>query len=368
MGFRLSLGSISGVVSAGNAVRGDLVGKPKRRKFGVGALIVSVVLGMLFIVLGLFVINFTKVDPSWIQVTGKVTDAQTYTDSDGNLLYAPICQYTVDGKAYTIESGSSSSVPVVIGGACKLAYNPANPKQAQVDPGIMGAIVWIFPVAGTIIILFGIIKFVSSRKRTKMIGDLMTTGRKVTGVLTGIKPTVMVNGVQHYKLIVSADNGTGTVSEFVSDTIVGGAWVLATADYTTRPIPIDVYFDQVDPSRYYVDISSIQGLTPEKIQQMTSRVDSAPGPISTFVPAGTAPIVASTPPPVMPLPLAPTPVPTMPPPTPSMAPTPTMPAPTPEATPIPSMLSAVPNVAPDVVPQNRPGDFAQDLQNLQGKF
>jgi hypothetical protein len=309
MGFTINLG--------GSAIGQNMSGKPKRRKFGVGTMIFFVLIGSVFATIGIFAINMTKIDGGWTRVAAEVVDIDTHT-SDGDLMYAPICSYTVNGQDYTIKSNSSSNISPSLGGDCEVAYNPANPEEAKVDAGAMGMIVfWIFPVVGIVIILVGIISFVTSRKRAHTIDDLVKTGRKIAGILTGVNNTSSTNGVQNYKLVVSADDGTGAVREFTSDTVVGGAWVIATANFATNPVPIDVYLSSNDPNKYYVDISDVQNLTSEQIQQMAA---SANGP---------APAV----PPV------------------------TVVAPTLQA----------PTAAPVTPPQSG-DDFDQDLQNLQNKF
>ena len=49
------------------------------------------------------------------------------------------------------------------------------------------------------------------------------------------------------------------------------------ADFRNNPIAIDVYIDTTNPKKYYVDISDIPNLTPERIQELIkSALDRKP--------------------------------------------------------------------------------------------
>ena len=108
--------------------------------------------------------------------------------------------------------------------------------------------------------------FVKSILRTRNIDKLVSGGHKLQGVLVDLQTQQSKNGAT-YQIVVAATGRSGTVQNYVSDPLsgVGG---LAMADFQNNPIPIDVYVDPSNPKHYYVDISDIPNLTPERISQL----------------------------------------------------------------------------------------------------
>ncbi len=96
------------------------------------------------------------------------------------------------------------------------------------------------------------------------------------GILTDIQSTGGNNNGS-YKIVISATNIAGVVQNYVSDSLNNIAG-LAMADFRNNPIPIDVYIDPTKPQNYYVDISDIPNLTPERIAQLTQSAVKTAGP------------------------------------------------------------------------------------------
>jgi len=259
--------------------------KPKRATFGVGGLIATTIVGILFVFIGIFAINILKPDPTWLTVQGKVisitqsvSSASSTSSSSNSAMYSPVVQYTVGGVNYTLTSGESSSQSPTIGDSAEVLYNPASPAQAKVkQSAIFSILVWLFPVVGVIVFVAGIFGFIRSRKRTARIQNLLSSGVKVQGVVSEVSARQSNNtGVSSndnssvsYIIRVSATNLSGVVQTYTSDSVVGfGA--LALADFRTTPIAIDVYLDPSDATNYYVDISEIPNLTPARIAEMVA--------------------------------------------------------------------------------------------------
>jgi hypothetical protein len=106
---------------------------------------------------------------------------------------------------------------------------------------------------------------------------LVQTGQKLQGVMVDLQSQGTNNN--GYKIVVAADNGSGAVQNYVSDSLTG-VGSLAMADFRTSPIPIDVYVDPSNPENYYVDISDIPNLTPERIQSLLQAAANAKRPTS----------------------------------------------------------------------------------------
>ena len=259
--------------------------KPKRATFGVGGLIITTIVGILFVFIGIFAINILKPDPTWLTVQGKVvsitqsvSSASSTSSSSNSAMYSPVVQYTVGGVNYTLTSGESSSQSPTIGDSAEVLYNPASPAQAKVkQSAIFSILVWLFPVVGVIVFVAGIFGFIRSRKRTARIQNLLSSGVKVQGIVSEVSARQSNNtGVSSndnssvsYIIRVSATNLSGVVQTYTSDSVVGfGA--LALADFRTTPIAIDVYLDPSDATNYYVDISEIPNLTPARIAEMVA--------------------------------------------------------------------------------------------------
>ena len=64
--------------------------------------------------------------------------------------------------------------------------------------------------------------------------------------------------------MVSPTYSRGKDQKYKSDSLTGIGG-LAMADFRTNPIPIDVFIDPSNPAEYYVDVSDVPNLTPERI-------------------------------------------------------------------------------------------------------
>lgn len=244
--------------------------KAQRQKFGVGSLLALLLLGAGFIGVTYFIITSTQVDSGWKQVNGKVTSISSSID-DGTTMYTPVISYTVNGQTHRVSSSFSSSSYPTVGDKKEVAYNPARPDQAKVVEGLDTTwLFWLFPLIGVILVVIAPISYMRSRKRSINIDALMQSGRRLQGVIVDIQST---RGQKNstYTIVVAATRSDGIVQNFESDKIsgIGG---LALADFHSTPIPIDVYVDPTNPQNYYVDVSDIPNLTPERIAQLVQSV------------------------------------------------------------------------------------------------
>jgi hypothetical protein len=228
-----------------------------------------------------------KVDPNWQRVTGRVADFETHqSDSinepdtssfqDDRRSYAAIVHYTVDDQQYEVVGQSVDTRPV-IGASSEVIYDPAEPKNARLaaDANMSKISAIAAPIIGAIVIIVGIIGFIQGRRRKRTITDLTQSGNKVQGVIVDIQTTAISTTTTtagrsntparpQYVIVVAAPDGQGNVRNYTSDTFEG-LGRMAVVDFRTTKIPIDVYIDPTNPEKFFVDTSSIPGLTTENI-------------------------------------------------------------------------------------------------------
>jgi len=277
--------------------------KTRRRKFGVGYLLLFLFISVVFISVGFFVHKSQQINPSWPRTNGSITSYRS-TMNNGQISYTPVVGYTVKGQSYTVSSSTSSSSMPVVGATVPVAYNPSNPSQAKVISGAAAKVVPFISIGiGILMLILGPVMFIRSWRRSKDINNLRQTGRKITGVLVDIRVTGnnggnrvrpgYVGGINNmqpiYKVIVAAnDPVTGSARQFTSDPIMGMATVIYEAIHG-QPVPIDIYINPSNPNDYYVDISELPSLTPQAITDMLARATGR----GSFAPG--SPVVQSTP-------------------------------------------------------------------------
>lgn len=287
----------------------------KRKKFGVMSLLITLIVGIVFIGVGFMMHKSTTIPASWQRVDGIVVDVATESSTNSGQTYAPVINYTVNGVTYKITSSISSSSYPTTGTYKQVAYDPSNPKDAKVVvSGSTSLLFYIFPLVGVIAVIAAPIAFVKSLRRTEDINHLKKDGQKIQGIITNIE-TEATNNYNNgnnslsYKITVSATAPDGSVKTYLSD-LMSGIGSLSMSDYRTHPIPLDVYINPANPDDYYVDISEVPSLTPERIMQLISEgvhgqqaqsiapqqtpgISAAPPSQSpAFQPAATAPSIA----------------------------------------------------------------------------
>ncbi len=237
---------------------------PRRIKFGIPSLIL-----MIFFSAGYFMIGESQFTGDNIVVEGRVIDIRTTQNSDGGNTYAPIVEYSVDGEEYRATTGFTSSGQPSIGAVHKVSYEPGDPSKGKAIASVSDGPFWImalFRIVGLLFIGGGIFSFVKSLKRTADIKKLTNSGQKVAGVLVDIR---VKNGKQsHYQLVVAAPGQNSEVKEYVSDKLVGIPAGLIGMDMQKAALPIDVYLNPSNYDNYYVDLSDVPALTPQRIQDL----------------------------------------------------------------------------------------------------
>ena len=280
----------------------------RRRKFGAGTLLYLFIFGVMFTGGGLFALQSNKVDPSWTKTTGQIVDTSSRTRDDSTT-YSPVITYEVQGQSYRVLSNSGSSSYPTIGAEREVAYNPARPDQSKVvETASTQGFLYLFPALGILVMIAAPVAFVISRKRSHAITRLVQSGQKLPGVLVDIQTTGSSNSSDsnNFTITVAAADPSGAVHNYVSDSL-GGVGGLAMADFRNSPISIDVYVDPTNPQNYYVDISDVPNLTPERIVALIKSAATSQQP-NTIMPIANptvapAPFPAPVPlPPILPTP------------------------------------------------------------------
>ena len=262
--------------------------KPKRKSFGIGGLLILIVIAVILIIFGGFLIQRSIQTKDWPTTAGIVTEVSRSTDSDGDTNYTPILEYKVDGKSFT-TSGSGSNTPVSIGASQTVRYNPDNPSDGSVD-SVAGAIFgYILPIVGIIMIIAGVVSFLSSRKRTEQINTLKSRGTKDQGIVTNLEQHMNTNNSnrnrynngnrmsnysvnrndsanQQTRVTVTAPNSTGGTTEYVSDWVSGNTMGLS--NYQQQAVAMDVYIDPTNASNYFVEVDNLPQLAASRIVDM----------------------------------------------------------------------------------------------------
>ncbi len=76
------------------------------------------------------------------KISAVITDNVKNTNSEGDVTFAPVYTFTVDGQLYTVQSEYSSSPAVYeIGDTAEIRYDPSDPKKVY-DPKTL-KVFWI---------------------------------------------------------------------------------------------------------------------------------------------------------------------------------------------------------------------------------
>lgn len=247
--------------------------KPRRQSVGVGTFLFLLLFGIIFTGVGTLFIKDDFISSKWPTTTSTVIDAGAHRGNDGDMLYRPTVEYTVNGVRYTKSSSFSSSARVDVGDSRTVAYEPTDPSTAVIRTSGVNLLAYLFPLLGIAVIVIAITTFVRSIKRKNAIDSLQQRGVKVTGVVTNV--LYQGQDTRTCRVVVSATGPDGQIHDFVSDAVSGNT--LSLIDYRNQPIPMDVYVDPSDLAKYYVDISDVPSLTPEKIGAILAKAGASFG-------------------------------------------------------------------------------------------
>ncbi|MBB2923170.1 DUF3592 domain-containing protein [Cellulomonas cellasea] len=155
---------------AGGALLADGVLGVGSRRQGIGGAVKTAVMGLVFLVIGLGALHLVGQDdagPGDVTTQGTVVDQQWHTNHSSTggsrRTCSPAAEFTVDGQVHTaVSNGSSGSCPA-IGTRVTVVYDPADPGATGrlPAPATVVLLLWLFPVAGAVMLLTGIGTFVA---------------------------------------------------------------------------------------------------------------------------------------------------------------------------------------------------------------
>lgn len=223
------------------------------------------VVGLIFVVVGVgvgvsavgFQSSAEKVDGKVVALNERVSSSRSSSGpSRTSTTWYPVVEYTVDGERYEFEASSGSNPPAhEVGEAVEVAYDPADPGQAELA-GIGGALILplIFGGLGIVLAPVGTVLFVKGRRTLARQDWLRRNGQEVWAEIAHIGPefTVRING-RHPYVVRATWRDASTGRSFT-----------ATSDYVREdPGPtlqgqthVRVLFDPADPDRNLLELNT----------------------------------------------------------------------------------------------------------------
>lgn len=128
----------------------------------------------------------------------------------------------------------------------------------------------LFFFIGAGVVVTGLISFVKSLRRSKVIGRLLESSQKLPGVLVEVRNTGRHKGKEVYQLVVSAVDISGMVKSYVSDAFFDMGH-LQMVDLQKNPIPVNVLVDSENPDAYYVDVIAMPEVASASIKEIITR-------------------------------------------------------------------------------------------------
>jgi hypothetical protein len=136
------------------------VDKPEKRPLPWWFFALFIGIGLLFIVVGAFVIGGTqRFLATSIEADGRIVDFREHQDIDDDVpMYSPVVEFTAgDGQAYRFTSSSSSSSIPKVGRQVAVLYNPEQPRDAKIKSWTS---LWMLPTIfiglGSMLFLVGL--------------------------------------------------------------------------------------------------------------------------------------------------------------------------------------------------------------------
>ena len=125
----------------------------------------SYVLALMFLVGGVVfaflgysnLVSTKKKRETWIAAEGSVVDLAEELGDKGRTLYAPVYQYTFDGRQYSATSKISSAPPrYKVGDRITIMVNPARPNDSEVMDSQISIFTYGMFAAGVLLLVVGI--------------------------------------------------------------------------------------------------------------------------------------------------------------------------------------------------------------------
>lgn len=214
--------------------------------------IVEKILGTVFTVLGVLLLAAGLVDVLFVlhfKSHAVKTDALVTEVNMGTEV-----QYTYEGQEYTAWTSAYSS-GIRKGSSVAVYVDVDDPQHVKLAPLLYLSTIVLCSI-GVPFAIVGVVFLLIVGRKSRNKKRLMASGRKIFAEVTGgsLNRFYTLNNRHPWKLDCSyTDEGTGNTYLYSS----GNVFVDPQA-YMGRQVA--VYVDPADPSRYYVDVDSLQGI------------------------------------------------------------------------------------------------------------
>lgn len=228
------------------------------KRLGCGTFVLSLVLVALLALSGWWLLSNLVRVVDHKPVDAVVVDLVPSVDSDGDTVYAPVYEYTVDGTTYRYKSKVSLGGVVVpdVGDHRTLLYNPADPADARVRNWFL---LLVLPGIGFVIplLILGVVLVMTlrrSRRSAALPPPAFGSGEESSGadrmrieaMFMGAEPSQMdAAGRVRYRATASAEVD-GVTQRFYGEWQDDDPTLL----FMARGNTVDVLFDPNDPASY----------------------------------------------------------------------------------------------------------------------
>jgi hypothetical protein len=178
-----------------------------KKRSGIFGTLISIVIGVVFLFMPFFTNVITGVDKLTATTSATVVSVgppSTTTSSNGQTTSSGgacslVVSYTVDGKVYSQGSSFSSSgnCSLTPGSTTQINYNPQNPGTWARDISTLKLIMFVFPLAGGLLIITGIITFLIRLFSIIFGWKLLMSGRRTAKTLPpGTEISTMISEIR----------------------------------------------------------------------------------------------------------------------------------------------------------------------------
>ena len=212
-------------------------------------------IGVVLFVVGIFWLTSSlRFMESAVEISGRITDIDSYRDADGDMRHTVYVTYEYDGKRYENVSINSYSSSMAEGKEISLYCDPDNPQRVQAGsmlyfgPAIFLGIGLVFTVVGGICLISIVRKSIRKRK-------IREEGRSIYATVEEIvyNTSYNFNGSHPYVIYCTyRDEYRDIIHRFKSENIWSNPSVVFPVGST-----IEVKVDENDYDKYYVNVEKI---------------------------------------------------------------------------------------------------------------
>lgn len=207
--------------------------------------------------------KYASIDSSWKKTEGVISNiTETISGPDG-VEHDVLIKYKVDNQTYEIKSNSYSA-SMRTGDIKEVYYDPNNPSDSKIKDNfnyLYSVFLALFSVA---LFAYGIFDYLKNKKRNKSVNRLKENSLKLQGIIKDLYDNSSTTYPPKYSLDATAVTPSGELKLFKSDNLesLGN---LRIRDFENNPTPVDILIDPSNYNNYFIDVSSIPEIKPERV-------------------------------------------------------------------------------------------------------